>query len=79
MIRTEEDFIAKKNIPNEHLYGIHTIRAIENFGSPSRNIASHNEFIKAFATVKKAAACANLDSGNLDLKTYKPEFGIKIG
>lgn len=71
MIRTEEDFLGKKNIQNEHLYGIHTIRAIENFGSPGRNIASHKEFIKAFATVKKAAACANHDSGNLDLKTYK--------
>lgn len=50
-MRTEKDFIGEKEIPDVALYGIHSIRAKENF--PDRT-PFHMEWYKAIGTTKLA-------------------------
>ena len=61
--RTEQDLLGEVEIENCHYYGINTARAIENFklSAPPVNI----RLIHEIALVKKAAAAANRDTGNL--------------
>jgi aspartate ammonia-lyase len=58
-IRIEKDFLGEKEVPAEAYYGVQTLRAVENF--PITGYRIHEELIKAMATVKKAAALANMD------------------
>lgn len=62
--RVEQDLIGTRNIPKEAYYGIHTLRAAENF-SVSRLLV-HPELIKAMALVKQSAAETNIALGHLD-------------
>jgi len=67
--RTEEDFLGKVEVPSGAYYGIFTVRASKNFqisnSKPSR------DFIRMLALVKKSAAQANLECGNLGNSTGK--------
>lgn len=63
--RIEEDLLGKKEVPVDAYYGIHTVRAIENFPISGLTIGSHSTFIKALANVKKACALANAQLGAL--------------
>ncbi|WP_350306211.1 aspartate ammonia-lyase [Photorhabdus viridis] len=58
-IRIEEDLLGKREIPAEAYYGIHTLRAIENFYISNNTINDVPEFIRGMVMVKKAAALAN--------------------
>ncbi|MDC9596096.1 aspartate ammonia-lyase [Xenorhabdus anantnagensis] len=58
-IRIEEDLLGKREVPAEAYYGIHTLRAIENFYISDRTINNVPEFIRGMVMVKKAAALAN--------------------
>ncbi|MFP3489561.1 aspartate ammonia-lyase, partial [Staphylococcus sp. SIMBA_130] len=51
--RIESDFLGEKEVPIEAYYGIQTLRAVENF--PITGYRIHEELIKGFAMVKKAA------------------------
>jgi aspartate ammonia-lyase len=62
--RLERDFLGEKEIPEYAYYGIQTLRAVENF--PITGYRLHPSLIKAMAIVKKAAALANMDTGQLD-------------
>ncbi|OLO26930.1 aspartate ammonia-lyase [Alkalihalophilus pseudofirmus] len=62
--RVERDLIGEKKVPSEAYYGIQTMRAKENF--PITGYPPHQELIKAFGYVKKAAALANRDVGALN-------------
>lgn len=64
MYRTEKDFLGEKQVPLDAYYGIHTVRALENF-AVSRQLV-HPELIRAIATVKQAAAEMNMTLGLLD-------------
>jgi aspartate ammonia-lyase len=61
--RTEKDLLGELQIEDSHYYGINTARAIENFAlsAPPVNI----RLIHEIALVKKAAANANMQTGNL--------------
>lgn len=50
-VRIEKDFLGEKNIPVDALYGIHAVRAKENF--PDEN-KFHKEWYMALGMVKKA-------------------------
>ena len=64
--RIERDPLGEKEIPAEALYGVQTLRALENFRiSPLR---IHPLFYQAYAEIKKAAAEANVENGKLDKK-----------
>ena len=64
--RIERDLLGEKQVPKEAYYGIQTMRARENF--PITGYPPHEELIKAFGYVKKAAAMANRDVGVLQKK-----------
>jgi aspartate ammonia-lyase len=66
--RVEEDFLGQKKILDELYYGVHTVRALENFNISGIRMSSQPVFIQAFAYVKKAAAMANRDCGILEPK-----------
>jgi len=61
--RIEHDLLGERNIPEDAYYGIHSLRAHENFPLTGRPI--HAELIKALAVVKKAAALTNAELGLL--------------
>nr|WP_319511736.1 aspartate ammonia-lyase [uncultured Draconibacterium sp.] len=55
--REESDFIGKKQIPADALWGIHTARAVENFPISGQKV--HPALIKAYGDVKLACAQTN--------------------
>ncbi|MGJ7912424.1 aspartate ammonia-lyase [Neobacillus sp. LXY-1] len=64
--RIEKDFLGEKQVPNDAYYGVQTMRAVENF--PITGYRIDGMLIKAMAMVKKAAAFANAEIGQLDKK-----------
>ncbi len=64
MERTERDFLGEKKLPSAVYYGIHTLRAAENFNLPRQPV--HPGLICALAVVKQAAAEMNMSLGLLD-------------
>lgn len=64
--RTEHDLLGDREVPVDVLWGIHTLRATENFPITGRPISSNPELIRALAAVKYAAAAANMELGLLD-------------
>ena len=65
--RVEKDLLGEKEIPQDAYYGIHTLRARENFAVSGLPV--HRDLIWALALVKKAAALANLEIGLLERRT----------
>jgi aspartate ammonia-lyase len=64
-VRVEHDLLGDREVPDEALYGVQTLRALENFpitGVPLREFPS---LIEALAAVKEAAALANAELGLL--------------
>ena len=66
--RNEHDLLGDKNVPSAAYYGVHTLRAKENFDITGISIAVYPELIRALAQIKKAAALANQQLGLLDPK-----------
>lgn len=64
--RLEKDFLGEKQIPEDEYFGVQTMRAVENF--PITGYRIDPALIKAMAMVKKAAAFANSEIGQLDKK-----------
>lgn len=65
-MRKEHDFLGELEVPDEVYYGVQTLRAKENFNITGEKLDP--DFIKAMATVKKAAAMANMATGRLEEK-----------
>jgi aspartate ammonia-lyase len=61
--RIEHDLLGEREIPSEAYWGIHTLRAQENF--PLSKQPVHPELIKALAAVKQACALTHLKLGAL--------------
>lgn len=59
MTRLEHDLLGERQVPDEALYGIHTLRAKENFPISGVPIWVYPNLIKALACVKQAAAITN--------------------
>ncbi len=62
--RKEKDFLGEVEVPRDAYYGVHTIRAADNFRVSG--IGTHSVLIRAMAQVKQAAAAANAAAGLLD-------------
>lgn len=65
-MRTEHDFLGAREVPEEALYGIQTLRATENFPITGVTIREYPRLLEALAAVKEASALANRDLGLLD-------------
>lgn len=63
--RIEHDLLGDKVVPDTAYYGIQTLRALENFDISGIKLNSHPSLIRGLAQVKKAAALANFELGNL--------------
>ncbi|MCS6994199.1 MAG: aspartate ammonia-lyase [Anaerolineales bacterium] len=64
--RLEHDLLGERPVPAEAYYGIHTLRALENFPISGTPISSHPSLIRALACVKQACALSNHQLGLLD-------------
>jgi aspartate ammonia-lyase len=63
--REEHDLLGDRQVPDEALYGIQTLRAVENFPITGVALREFPTLINALAIVKEAAALANQDLGLL--------------
>jgi aspartate ammonia-lyase len=63
--RTEHDLLGEREVPYEFLYGIQTLRALENFNISGISLTQFPTLISALAMVKLAAARANFELGLL--------------
>ncbi|WP_334189655.1 aspartate ammonia-lyase [Noviherbaspirillum sp.] len=64
--RCEHDLLGDRMIPDHAYYGIHTLRALENFPVTGVPISMYPDLIIALACVKQSAALANHELGMLD-------------
>ena len=64
--RIEHDLLGDRQVPDEVYYGVHTLRAKENFHITGTPISTYPELINALALVKQAAAQANFKLGLLE-------------
>jgi aspartate ammonia-lyase len=67
--RRERDLLGERDVPDDALYGIQTLRALENFPITGVPIREFPSLVEALATIKAAAAEANADLGLLDRAT----------
>src|SRR5438876_5328164 len=63
--RIEHDLLGDRAVPDEAYYGVHTLRAIENFPITGNPISIYPDLIRALACIKQAAALANHELGML--------------
>jgi aspartate ammonia-lyase len=63
--RREHDLLGERDVPQAALYGVQTLRAIENFQVTGVMLKDFPELIIAHAQVKEAAARANHELGDL--------------
>jgi aspartate ammonia-lyase len=66
--RIEHDLIGDRKVPADAYYGVHTLRAIENFPITGTPIRIYPGLINALAFVKQAAANTNAELGLLEKK-----------
>jgi aspartate ammonia-lyase len=64
--RLEHDLLGTRHVPSAAYWGIHTLRAVENFNITGIPLAHFPNFVIALAMVKKAAALANCGLGELE-------------
>ncbi|MFI2078680.1 MULTISPECIES: aspartate ammonia-lyase [Streptomyces] len=64
--RSEHDLLGDREVPAAAYYGVHTLRAVENFPITGTPISAYPDLVSALASVKEAAALANRDLGLLD-------------
>jgi len=63
--RLEKDLLGEREIPSEAYWGVHTLRAIENFPISGVSIGHYRSFVRALGFVKEASAMANQQLGVL--------------
>jgi aspartate ammonia-lyase len=68
--RIEKDSLGERAVPADALYGIQTLRAVENLEFSGRLLANYPDYLRALATVKKAAARANRDARVIDARQH---------
>ncbi|MGQ0524575.1 MAG: aspartate ammonia-lyase [Betaproteobacteria bacterium] len=64
--RLEHDLLGTRRVPAAAYYGVHTLRALENFPISGTPISIYPDLITALACVKQAAALANNELGLLE-------------
>jgi len=64
--RREHDLLGDRDVPATAYYGVHTLRAVENFPISGTPISIYPDLISALASIKLAAAKSNAELGLLD-------------
>jgi aspartate ammonia-lyase len=65
-VRYEHDLLGDRAVPAGAYYGVHTLRALENFAITGMPISIYPDLVAALACVKQAAALANNELGLLE-------------
>lgn len=68
-VRREHDMLGERDVPDDALYGIQTLRAMENFVITGVELHEFPTLVSGLAAVKEAAAIANLELGLLEQET----------
>lgn len=63
--RNEQDLLGQRMVPADVYYGVHTLRARENFPISGASVGDYPDLVRALAVVKQASALANRDLGLL--------------
>ncbi len=63
--RREHDLLGERDVASEALYGVQTLRAMENFAISGVELNEFPTLVSALAAVKEAAALANLELGHI--------------
>ena len=63
--RTEEDLLGAREVPLEAYWGIHTLRATENYRMSATVVGDEPAFVRGMVQVKKASALANRELGEV--------------
>ncbi|MCK6508507.1 aspartate ammonia-lyase [Myxococcota bacterium] len=66
--RKEHDLLGERDVPSSALWGIQTLRAVENFPILGVRLEAYPELIEALAEIKRACTIANVQLGDLDEK-----------
>ncbi|KAE9540246.1 aspartate ammonia-lyase [Ursidibacter maritimus] len=69
--RVEVDLLGEREVSNDVYWGIHTLRAVENFKISKNVISDVPEFVRGMVMVKKATALANGELGAIPKKVAK--------
>lgn len=69
--RLERDLLGTLEVPAEAYYGIHTLRAMDNFKISGHKISDNKIMVKALALTKKACALANGELGTIPADVAK--------
>lgn len=64
--RLEHDLLGEREVYADVYYGVHSLRAMENFPISGTKISAYPELLKALACVKEASALANHQFGLLN-------------
>jgi aspartate ammonia-lyase len=64
--RIEHDLLGDRAVPASAYFGVHTLRAVENFPVTGNPISIYPDLVRALACIKEAAARANQELGLLD-------------
>src|SRR3954452_21169080 len=74
-LRREHDLLGERSVPESAYYGVHTLRALENFPITGTPIAIYPDLIEALPCVHQAAAIAN---NELRLRAQKQALAIRL-
>ncbi len=66
--RIEEDLLGKREVPVDAYYGIHTVRAMENFQISPATINDIPAMVRGMVMVKRASAMANKELGTIPVE-----------
>jgi aspartate ammonia-lyase len=64
--RREHDLLGERDVPETAYWGVHTLRALENFSITGQPIGSYRALVRGLVAVKRASAVANGAVGILD-------------
>ncbi|WP_323960666.1 aspartate ammonia-lyase [Arthrobacter sp. JZ12] len=64
--RSEHDLLGDRDVPAEAYWGVHTLRAVENFPITGQPLATNAYLVRGLAAVKQAAARTNRELQLLD-------------
>ena len=64
--RIEHDLLGDRAVPASAYFGVHTLRAVENFPITGNPISIYPDLVRALACIKQSAARANHELGLLD-------------
>ena len=68
--RIEHDLLGDREVPADAYWGVHSLRAVENFPITGTTIGHYPHLVRGLALVKAAAAEANHELGLLDTRRH---------